>query len=171
MRFPAQADVRPTPDRVRETVFNWLANAIPGARCLDLFTGSGALGLEALSRGASTVDFVDSARPVIQQLQQTIQQFKAKGAQAVCSTAQAWLQQASLQQTPYDIIFIDPPFHQSDIEVYLNAIEQQQCLKAKGWIYLETKKDTITPSLPKNWHWHKEKSAGQVTSRLLQKIG
>ena len=106
-RFPEGADIRPTPDRVRETLFNWLGGRTQGARCLDLFAGSGALGLEALSRGAAHVSFVDSAEPAVRELRLRLAEWQAIGAQVERSDALAFLAGRS---QPCDIVFLDPPF-------------------------------------------------------------
>ena len=108
-RFP-EGDIRPTPDRVRETLFNWLTPGIAGARCLDLFAGSGALGLEALSRGAARVQFVEKSAGAARHLQQTLALWG--GAQAAAAQIHVGDADAFLAAAPeaFDVVFLDPPF-------------------------------------------------------------
>src|SRR4051812_2402971 len=109
LRFPAGVIIRPTPDRVRETLFNWLQPRIGGARVLDLFAGSGALGLEALSRGAAHVSFVEKERRAAAAIDALTREWGAEGAQVVCRDALGWLVQ-SAGGAPFDIVFLDPPY-------------------------------------------------------------
>lgn len=102
------ASLRPTPDRVRETVFNWIGPRIENARCLDLFAGSGILGLEALSRGAATVDFVERERTLCDAIGRCLDAFGARGATVHCLDAQRYLAQAPL--SGFDVVFVDPPY-------------------------------------------------------------
>jgi 16S rRNA (guanine966-N2)-methyltransferase len=165
--FPSIEGLRPTPDRVRETLFNWLAADIPAARCLDLFAGSGALGLEALSRGALYVDFVDRSPEPVKQLINNLQLLDAANGRVQQDNAVNWLQQ--LQQSPttaaYDIIFLDAPFRQNLIGDCLNLLTT--CLSANGKIYLEMGKEEILPAIPDDWRLHREKFAGQICYRLF----
>ena len=165
LSFPTLEGLRPTPDRVRETLFNWLAPEISGARCLDLFCGSGALGLEALSRGAARVDMVDSARAAVQQLRSNMALLQADTSQAKHDNALNWL---SLNHEPYDIIFLDPPFHSGLAAQCLAALAQQPLLKPHAWVYLEMGRDEELPALPSHWHLHREKTAGQVRYQLFK---
>lgn len=174
INFPTQSWLRPTPDRVRETLFNWLRAAIPGARCLDLFAGSGALGLEALSRGATTVDWVDNSTVAAAQIQHNLQQFNAPEGndcqgRVWTSTAKEWLIKHSGQNHhQYDIIFLDPPFQQGLAEDCIKSICQQQLLAKQSWVYLEMAVDEDLPAeLPSSWQLHREKTAGQVCYRLF----
>lgn len=164
LAFPTIEGLRPTPDRVRETLFNWLSGDISSARCLDLFAGSGALGFEALSRGAAHVDMVDSASAVSCQLQSNAELLKAGNIKIHQAKALSFL---ASQPPPYDIIFLDPPFRQSLLTECLNAISQQELLKPGAWLYIEMGSDEPLPPLPSNWHLHREKSAGQVCYRLF----
>jgi 16S rRNA (guanine966-N2)-methyltransferase len=107
LRFPAAAAIRPTPDRVRETLFNWLQAAIPGAHCLDLFAGSGALGLEALSRGAAQVTFVDQDEAAAAALRARLTEWQAHGAEVVRGDALRFLGRPA---QACDVVFLDPPF-------------------------------------------------------------
>ena len=167
LAFPSIEGLRPTPDRVRETLFNWLAADVSAARCLDLFAGSGALGLEALSRGASQVDFVDRSPEPIKQLIENLRLLGAENIRVQQDDALQWLQQ--LQQSPdtntYNIIFLDAPFHQGLIADCLNLLTF--CLSPGGKVYLEMGRDEILPDIPADWHLHREKFAGQICYRLF----
>lgn len=169
LSFPSVEGLRPTPDRVRETLFNWLAAAVAESHCLDLFAGSGALGLEALSRGAKHVDFIDSSSLVVKQLQQNLQLLKPDSAQVWLDHADNWLKAtaSSKPQPRYDIIFLDPPFHQSLVASFLNMISEHDLLNENAWVYVEMEKNEALPMLPPNWQLHREKIAGQVCYRLF----
>ncbi|QEP44446.1 16S rRNA (guanine(966)-N(2))-methyltransferase RsmD [Ectothiorhodospiraceae bacterium BW-2] len=128
--------LRPTTDRVRETLFNWLQGSIASSRCLDLFAGSGALGLEALSRGAVESLFVDRSAAVVEQLQRNLALLQAsEQARVVQSDALAYL---SACQQPFDIIFIDPPFGSGLLPQALTLLQQQRLLTPKGVLYFES---------------------------------
>lgn len=158
--------LRPTPDRVRETLFNWLAPVIVGARCLDLFCGSGALGLEALSRGASHVVMVDESPKVIDQLRKQIQIFATDKATLLC----AQVPEVNLTtMQPFDIIFLDPPFHKGLINKCSAWLENQDLLASNALIYIETEAELAPPPIPNNWQIIKSKSAGQVRYYLAQR--
>ncbi len=165
LRFRAAAGLRPTPDRVRETLFNWLAPQLTGARVLDLFAGSGALGLEAMSRGAAGVQFVDSNRRSIESIRNLLAELGCEG--AICSVGDAlkWLDTQSPQ--PFDIVFMDPPFGEGLLEPAAAALESGGWLAAGAMIYLEASVHDPAPRLPDNWQPHREKSAGDVRSSLF----
>lgn len=164
--FPAVAALRPSPDRVRETLFNWLQPVIADAQCLDLFAGSGALGLEALSRGAAYVEFVDSEPRIGRHLQETLQRLGAS--QAVVHTADAtrFLDGAP---RPFNIVFLDPPYASDLLEAVCDRL-------ARGWladeayVYLECPADKSLPKLPPGWLVHRSKRAGQVGYHLLRTL-
>ncbi|ARN74180.1 16S rRNA (guanine(966)-N(2))-methyltransferase RsmD [Oceanicoccus sagamiensis] len=166
LSFPSVDGLRPTTDRVRETVFNWLSADIHGAQCLDLFAGSGALGLEALSRGASLVDLVDNAQSATRQLRDNLQLLDANHGHVSQANAADWLQQNAGNR--YDVIFLDPPFRQDLAQRCIQLIDQQAMLKPDGWLYLEMGKDEALPELPPQWLLHREKTAGQVCYRLYK---
>ncbi len=161
--FPNSEGLRPTSDRVRETLFNWLAPIIPNANCLDLFAGSGALGFEALSRGAAHIDLVDSSPTVVRHLQENLHLLNGNGS--------VWLEQAQSRlqhcQKKYDIIFLDPPFAQNLLAPCIDLIEQHQLLTDQAWVYVETGNTELLPNLPAHWKLHREKNAGQVCYRLF----
>jgi 16S rRNA (guanine966-N2)-methyltransferase len=170
LSFPTHEGLRPTPDRVRETLFNWLNSPVIGARCLDLFAGSGALGLEALSRGAQFVDFIDNSPPASQQLEQNLALLNANNAKVCPISAVSWLEQLSDFHHPdntYNIIFIDPPFHKGLVAECIKRIHNIGILAPNSWVYLEMNNQEALPSLPVNWHLHREKIAGQVCYRLF----
>lgn len=162
--FPEVAAIRPSPDRVRETLFNWLQQQVPGARCLDLFAGSGALGLEALSRGAGAVTFVDCEPRVTWHLQQVLKRLQAEGASVVCAPAQRFL---AGPPTPFDIVFLDPPFASQLLQQSVDALAAGW-LAAQAWVYLECAADAPLPALPAGWRVHRSSRAGQVGYHLLQ---
>lgn len=167
---PDAPGLRPTPDRVRETLFNWLAAMLPGARCLDLFAGSGALGLEALSRGAGHCLFVESSRSVAAQLSRNIEVLGATDrARVHCGDALALL--AGPPDRPYDLVFLDPPFNQQWVIRCLPALVEHGWLGERAWVYLETGVNEPATALPAEWQLHREKVAGQVSYRLFRVAG
>ena len=161
--FEGAAGLRPTSDRIRETLFNWLSPTIHGARCLDLFAGSGALGLEALSRYAAHCDFVDTDRNSCQQIRQQLENLRCPHATVHSKEALAFLNKSA---QPYNIIFLDPPFHQDLLAPVITALASH-ALKPHSQIYIETASDEGLPALPSNWQIDKEKTAGQVIYRLI----
>ena len=168
--FPAIDGLRPTPDRVRETLFNWLQTSTPGAACLDLFCGSGALGFEALSRGAASVTFVDRAPEVARQVRQNLNLLKAQNADVVCAAVIDWLEMKKADQEPrYDLVFLDPPFRQDLIKSAATLLETRNLLNSNALIYIETESDWQADGLPENWSLYREKTAGQVSYRLYQR--
>lgn len=166
LSFIAAEGLRPTTDRVRETLFNWITPNIPGARCLDLFTGSGALGLEALSREARSVTFIDLSPHVISSLKNNLQTLQASNAEIICTDSVKWLKNAA-PETAYDIIFIDPPFRCNLVAQCVELLEFSNVLKAGTYIYIEIEKEATQPNFPQNWRLHREKEAGQVRYMLF----
>lgn len=166
LTFTPAEGLRPTGDRIRETLFNWLSPHVHGARCLDLFAGSGALGLEALSRGAIHCDFVDSASQVIATVQRHLKSLAAieRGSCHHCS-AQQFLDVAS---EPYDIVFIDPPFSLRLAPTVLLALEQRRLVHEHSLVYVETAAAEQRPNVPAHWSLHREKRAGDVAYRLFR---
>ena len=163
--FPNLEFLRPTPDRVRETLFNWLAPIIDGAYCLDLFAGSGALGFEALSRGAGKVIFVDSEPQIIEQLKANQQILNCENIEIYNMSAEKYLQQAN---QPFDVIFLDPPFQQQAIPKYFQLLAKKNLIKPKGYIYIETGHMLDSSCLPQNWQIIKQKRAGRISYCLVQ---
>ena len=163
--FPPLAAIRPSPDRVRETLFNWLQQPIVGARCLDLFAGSGALGLEALSRGAAHVTFVDREPQVGRHLTQTLQRLGGHaGATITVEDAQRFLLRPAQS---FDIVFLDPPFDSAVLEQVASRL-QQGWLAPGAYIYVECPAERSLATLPAQWAVHRTKHAGQVGSHLLR---
>lgn len=166
IQFPDLPQLRPTPDRVRETLFNWLMPVMAGARCLDLFAGSGALGLEALSRGAAEVVFVDRDRQVQAYLNDTLRLLKAEHARVEQADALAYL--AGTPQA-FDIVFLDPPYQSDLLLPCCQALAARAWLAPQAYIYIETASHTPLPDLPDSWQVRREKTAGQVSYRLAQR--
>jgi 16S rRNA (guanine966-N2)-methyltransferase len=166
LTFTPADGLRPTGDRIRETLFNWLAANIDGARCADLFAGSGALGLEALSRGAGHCDFVDSSNAALAQVENHLKALEALG-KGSChpASAQRFLQVAA---APYNIVFIDPPFERQLVEPVCKALAQRQLLCHDALVYVETGATQPTPKVPPDWNLHREKVSGEVAYRLFR---
>ncbi|MGV3002909.1 16S rRNA (guanine(966)-N(2))-methyltransferase RsmD [Vibrio sp. E150_018] len=157
--------LRPTTDRVKETLFNWLAADIPHARCLDLFAGSGGLGFESASRQAELVTMIELNKQACQQLVTNSRQLKANNIEIHQQDALQFLQQPG---QAYDVVFIDPPFRQGLLEQTLNLLQQNGWLAENGLVYIETEKELQLPEIPEHWQLHREKTAGQVCYRLYQ---
>jgi 16S rRNA (guanine966-N2)-methyltransferase len=153
-----QDGLRPTSDRVRETVFNWLAPMIGGAHCLDLFAGSGALGIEAISRGAADCVFVERDRAVARQLEATLGRLKVANGSVINADALSWLGQSS---RPFDLVFLDPPFSAGLWTEAAARLEANGWLAADTWIHVEAAQGTAIV-LPANWRLHREGAAGAV---------
>lgn len=163
---PDSPGLRPTTDRVRETLFNWLAPSMVDARCLDCFAGSGALGLEALSRYAASTTLLEMERHVAQQLQKNLATLKAEHGKVVNTNTLTYLNQSG---TPYDVVFVDPPFRKGLLEETLNLLEVNGWLADSALIYVESEVENGMPPVPANWELHREKIAGQVAYRLYHR--
>jgi 16S rRNA (guanine966-N2)-methyltransferase len=161
--FPDEPGLRPSPDRVRETLFNWLAPIITGARCVDLFCGSGALGLEALSRGASSVEFVDRSRPAMAAIEQHLQVLHCKDGRITQADVGAWTGRA---HEPFDIVFLDPPFGAGLVAPTLAALDHGGLVRAGARIYVESEATAGAPELPAGWDLHRQGRAGRVGYHL-----
>jgi 16S rRNA (guanine966-N2)-methyltransferase len=158
--------LRPTPDRVRETLFNWLQHSIVGARCLDLFAGSGALGLEALSRGAKTVVFVEQAQAAARGIVAELERLGGTPRARVVEMGAA-----RFLRTPapaFDVVFLDPPFGRDALAEYIPLIDAGDWVKAGGLVYLENERTAGAPGLPPHWELLKSKSAGEVGYHLVR---
>ena len=172
LRFPEGPDIRPTPDRVRETLFNWIAPVIRGARALDLFAGSGALGLEALSRGASYVEFVDSDVRAIDALRTHLSEWKAEPSTFDLRRADALVrvtEQRAVSAPPFDIVFIDPPFAAALWQTVAQRLEAGRWLSPQAFIYLEAPASASLEGLPECWTPWREGSAGEVGYHLFRR--
>lgn len=162
--FPAIAGLRPSPDRVRETLFNWLAPSIEGAYCLDMFAGSGVLGFEALSRGAQHVVMIDQSSAVIKYLQHNA---SLLGATLTTIYRATMPFNIKLLPQPFDVVFLDPPFFQGLLEQSCEWLEQQHLVKAGTLIYLEAELGLVL-RLPKHWRILKQQQTHQIGYYLVQ---
>ncbi|QOL26330.1 16S rRNA (guanine(966)-N(2))-methyltransferase RsmD [Thalassotalea sp. LPB0316] len=157
--------LRPTTDRVKETVFNWLMPYCRESDCLDCFAGAGSLGFEALSRGANSVVMCELDKSAAQQLTRNAKLLNAENVQVIQGDALTYLRQPPQAK---DIIFIDPPFRQGLAEKAINEVDKGW-LKPNGLVYLEVESELQLSNLPSSWCLLKEKVAGQVAYRLYQK--
>jgi len=158
--------LRPTPDRVRETLFNWLAPYVSGARCLDLYAGTGALCLEALSRGAAEGVMVEHDAAAARQLRENIARLEAVGAHVVAADALEYLADRA---SAFDIIFIDPPFAIAEDEIPRCAERLAAgWLKPGGLLYIEAPRAFKITRLPNDWRILKSQTAGQVAYFLAR---
>ncbi len=160
---PDLPGLRPTPDRVRETLFNWLAPMMERARCLDLFAGTGALGIEAASRGAASVTLVESSPPAAAALRKHAQVLDQAVVEVVIDEALAWLQGPV---RAFDIVFLDPPFGQGLLPRCLDLLSQRGWLAPEAHIYLETELDDLV--LPDGWQLTRSRKAGNVRYHLAR---
>lgn len=162
--FIAVDDLRPTPDRVRETLFNWLQFEIQGQRCLDAFAGSGALGLEALSRGAAECVFMEKHSSQAKQLQQTLIDLGKPTPVLVGDT----LLLLSQQKTAFDVVFLDPPYSLNFWQPVCDILVKQQLIHTDSWIYIEADRDWSDLGLSNNWQAIKSTRAGSVHGFLAR---
>lgn len=174
--FATAVGLRPTQDRVRETLFNWISGPVPGATCLDLFAGTGALGLEALSRGAKQVNFVDLSNIATNSLNDNLKLLPI-AADQIAKVEQMssfnWLRNYKDRATTdeqierYDLVFLDPPFALALMQDTLKALFDSQCLSDKAMIYVEQPQPLEELLLPEGWKLHRSKKAGQVFYGLI----
>lgn len=167
LAFQAAPGLRPTGDRIRETLFNWLAGPIHQARCLDAFAGSGILGIEALSRGATHCDFVDTSAMATRQIQQHLQTLDAANL-GQCHTRAVIEIIAELPDHSIDIVFLDPPFADNLLADTSAALETSGVLRDDALIYVEHDRKQ-TPAFPSNWTLEKDKCTGNVRYALLRR--
>jgi len=165
LSFPDVDGLRPTGDRIRETLFNWLAPEIQGSRCLDLFAGSGALGIEALSRGAETSVLVERDTKAAAHLKSNLEILKAEQGRVVNADVLGLLQKGNAD-APYHIVFIDPPFQLKLWQAVIEALEAGNWLADNATIYIESGRDDEYQP-PINWQLHRDKHAGAVSYRLF----
>ncbi|MGF1779593.1 16S rRNA (guanine(966)-N(2))-methyltransferase RsmD [Vibrio nomapromontoriensis] len=158
--------LRPTTDRVKETVFNWLAQDVPHSHVLDLFAGSGSLGFESASRQASQVQMIELNNKAYQQLLSNTALLKADNIRLHNTSALTFLTQAG---NPHDLVFIDPPFRQGLLPETVALLEQNGWLSENALVYIETEKELTLDAIPGNWDLLKEKTAGQVCYRLFKR--
>lgn len=164
LSFPAVDGLRPTGDRIRETLFNWLAPELQGARCLDLFAGSGALGLEALSRGAAQSLLLERDSRAAAALRHNLELLSTNAGRVVHTDSLDYLHQGNNDE-PFDVVFIDPPFSQQLWQASIEALELGRWLAPDASIYLEAPRD-LPIAAPAHWRLHRDKQAGQVSYRL-----
>ncbi len=166
LHFPQSPAIRPTPDRVRETVFNWLQSHVAGLRCLDLFAGSGALGFEALSRGAREVVFVDTDPAAVEHVVQMLHMLKCDRGRVLQMDAAAFLAQPP---DPFDLVFLDPPFADRALEGLCAQLESRGWLRPGARVYLEDTATAGEPALPQGWTLLRSKRAGEVGYHLARR--
>jgi len=169
IHFPDMPALRPTPDRVRETLFNWLQHSITDTRCLDLFAGSGALGLEALSRGAREVVFVEQFAAAARALQEQLGRFGGAAKGSILEMGAARFLRTP--GAPFDVAFLDPPFGTNALAEYIPLLDAGNWLNAGGLVYLENERAAGVPVLPGHWELLKSKSAGEVGYHLVRVNG
>lgn len=160
---PDSPGLRPTTDRVRETLFNWLAPELNGARCLDCFAGSGALGFEAVSRYAEHATLLEADRTVAAQLKKNVALIGTDKITVQNTDALKWLSQPG---TPYQVVFLDPPFRKGLLAETITLLEAHGWLADEAFIYVEAEAESTAADVPANWTLHREKVAGQVAYRL-----
>ncbi|MEM7378431.1 MAG: 16S rRNA (guanine(966)-N(2))-methyltransferase RsmD [Pseudomonadota bacterium] len=163
--FEAVAGLRPTGDRVREQLFNWLQGELHGAHCLDLFAGSGALGIEAASRGAAHVTLVDRHPRVVRTLGTSTAALAGEQAEATfschCADAGAFL---AAHAGPWHLVFLDPPFDEPASAALLAAVDAR--VAPGGWVYHEQRSGSAAVALPQRWHLHRRGRAGDASYAL-----
>ncbi|WP_257281043.1 MULTISPECIES: 16S rRNA (guanine(966)-N(2))-methyltransferase RsmD [unclassified Endozoicomonas] len=157
--------LRPTSDRVRETLFNWLMPYVPGARVLDCFSGTGALALESLSRGAKEATLLEAAAEAASLLGKNLTTLQAKNARVIRTDSLKWLQQAA--DKAFDLIFLDPPFRQELLEETCRLLNSNGYIHSDSLIYIEVEKELSPLPVPSNWTVTKTKTAGQLSYYLL----
>jgi 16S rRNA (guanine966-N2)-methyltransferase len=165
LKVPNQTGLRPTPNRIRETLFNWLAIDLPGSRCLDLFAGSGALGIEAASRGAKQVVLIEKQRDIVQSLRQQVTSFAADNVTILSNDAIKFLKKKT---DSFDIVFLDPPYGSNLLNSCCTLLQQGGWLNPQALIYLETDTSLAKPNLPESWQIIRQKNAGQVAAYLIR---
>ncbi|HEY4144121.1 16S rRNA (guanine(966)-N(2))-methyltransferase RsmD [Pinirhizobacter sp.] len=165
LEVPAVEGLRPTSERVRETLFNWLTPVIEGADCLDLFAGTGALGIEALSRGAASAVLVDADRRAVQAIEANVARLQGIEATTVSASWETFL---ARPPRPFDLVFLDPPFALGLWQRVADRLEAGGWLRANAWIYVESARgSSFTP--PPGWLLHREGAAGEVVFALYRR--
>jgi len=167
LHFADVEGLRPTGDRVRETLFNWLAPVISGAYCLDLFAGSGALGFEALSRGAIRAILIEKDPVAAALLKQNSAFLKTERAQVIQTDASQWLNTFTPER-PFDVVFLDPPFAADLLQPCCDLLQRPGLLSQNSLVYIETDRHQPPPITPPTWALFREKTAGQVCYRLYR---
>lgn len=171
IQFPSVPGLRPTPNRIRETLFNWLAPYIHGASCLDLFTGSGSLCFESLSRGAAHVLSLEKNHDAYQALRTNAERLKAYDMEILQKDALTWLIERPIIPPTFDVIFVDPPYALKALSKCFGLLENHGCLKPESLIYFESDVPIESLTIPETWTILKKKKAGSVYYYLTRKIG
>jgi 16S rRNA (guanine966-N2)-methyltransferase len=168
--FPDVPGLRPTGNRIRETLFNWLQNSIAGADCIDLFAGSGACGIEALSRGARSSHFLENNKTAASALTANLKKLEADNGNVICKDAFAWLAVPENEfENYFSIAFIDPPYAKNLEIIAVQALEKSGILKNGARIYLESDKALAVELFPANWVNLKLEKAGSVHYYLFER--
>lgn len=165
--FPELPDLRPTPNRIRETLFDWLQQDAVGAHCLDAFAGSGALGFEAISRGAASLVFLEKERVVIDALNRNAQHLGINNINCIHQSTLDYLNKPNLDK-PFDLVFLDPPFSLNLIAPCLEALVKHHWLSPNAWVYIESAQPLDSLTLPQPLDLYRHKKAGQVYYGLLR---
>ncbi len=168
LNFPAVAGLRPTPGVVRETLFNWLQVEVSGARCLDLFAGSGALGVEAVSRGAAGVVQVEVNPKVGRALKETNRRLATDRIETVTADVKIFLRKAPPQ--PFDLVFLDPPFGEEWVSPCCELLETGGWLTVEAKVYVEAERSLEPPEVPRNWERLRHKKVGDVGCHLYRRM-
>lgn len=161
-----RGDLRPSSDRMRETLFNWLQGEFGGAVVLDLFAGSGALGAEALSRGAERAVLVERKRDRCEDLSRQLRPLFGERVEVRCADALKWLPRVAER---FHLVFIDPPYDLGLVEPACEVLEHLGLLMPEAWIYVESRKQAPAPTVPASWRLAREKESGDVRARLYRK--
>ena len=166
--FPDRSDLRPTGNRIREVLFDWLQLEIAKSRCLDLFAGSGALGIESLSRGAESATFIESDHRTSLFLQDNLKSLDVTNGFVYFTSAIQWLECLS-HIGPFDIVFLDPPFKNNLLIDCCKLLENKSVISEGGFIYIETDNDSSLKALPLRWRLERQKRTGNVTFYLYRR--
>ena len=164
---PDVAGLRPSGDRSRETLFSWLQPHLPGACCVDLFAGTGVLGIEAVSRGAAAAVLVEQSRPAVAALRRSVEALQAHEITVVQADALAWMSRAEVPMA--DVVFVDPPFGLGLGQDVLDRLGSGSLLSPGGLVYLETGRTAPPVRLAPGWQLLRDKTVGEVRMQLLQR--
>lgn len=167
INFPANTKIRPTPDRVRETLFNWLQNTISGTNCLDLFAGSGIIGFEAISRGANNVVFLEKDVKCVNGLLNTQKILNCDKSSIINANIPKYILKSN---QPFDIVFMDPPFYKNLISPTCRWLEENNLIKQNSLVYIEIESTVKTIPVPAEWRKLKSKNAGIAGYNLYEKV-
>ena len=166
--FPDVEGLRPTADRIRETLFNWLRDQTPGETCLDMFSGSGAIGFEAISRGAAKVIFIEQDRQASKAIAENIQLLDIANAELINDNALHWLARYKDDKAQFGLVFLDPPFSENLLYIACEQLQNSGILKTNCKIYIETAQALIEADMPPGWICLKSKKAGAVRYYLYE---